>query len=109
MSSIPTIVLNNGVRMPQLGFGVFQIPDAETTEAVAAADGGARSVTVNRDSLVGVAATYTTTRPGWLTDSASGTSWCWWDEVFSSAHKGVGSCDGTSGANGVFRGGLFVR
>ena len=37
MSSIPTIVLNNGVRMPQLGFGVFQIPDAETTEAVAAA------------------------------------------------------------------------
>ena len=37
MNSIPTIVLNNGVRMPQLGFGVFQIPDAETTEAVAAA------------------------------------------------------------------------
>ncbi|MDF9752223.1 aldo/keto reductase [Arthrobacter sp. ES3-54] len=37
MSSIPNIVLNNGVRMPQLGFGVFQIPDAETTEAVAAA------------------------------------------------------------------------
>lgn len=37
MNSIPDIVLNNGVRMPQLGFGVFQIPDAETTEAVAAA------------------------------------------------------------------------
>jgi 2,5-diketo-D-gluconate reductase A len=37
MDSIPDIVLNNGVRMPQLGFGVFQIPDAETTEAVAAA------------------------------------------------------------------------
>ena len=37
MNSIPNIVLNNGVRMPQLGFGVFQIPDAETTEAVAAA------------------------------------------------------------------------
>jgi 2,5-diketo-D-gluconate reductase A len=45
MSSIPTIVLNNGVRMPQLGFGVFQIPDAETTEAVAAAlDAGYRSI-----------------------------------------------------------------
>ena len=37
MNSIPDIVLNNGVRMPQLGFGVFQISDAETTEAVAAA------------------------------------------------------------------------
>ena len=37
MNSMPHIVLNNGVRMPQLGFGVFQIPDAETTEAVAAA------------------------------------------------------------------------
>jgi 2,5-diketo-D-gluconate reductase A len=37
MNTIPNIVLNNGVRMPQLGFGVFQIPDAETTEAVAAA------------------------------------------------------------------------
>ena len=31
--------------MPQLGFGVFQIPDAETTEAVAAAlDAGYRSI-----------------------------------------------------------------
>ena len=37
MNSRPHIVLNNGVRMPQLGFGVFQIPDAETTAAVAAA------------------------------------------------------------------------
>jgi 2,5-diketo-D-gluconate reductase A len=45
MSSIPQIVLNNGVRMPQLGFGVFQIPDAETTEAVAAAlTAGYRSI-----------------------------------------------------------------
>ena len=45
MNSIPNIVLNNGVRMPQLGFGVFQIPDAETTEAVAAAlDAGYRSI-----------------------------------------------------------------
>lgn len=45
MNSIPHIVLNNGVRMPQLGFGVFQIPDAETTEAVAAAlEAGYRSI-----------------------------------------------------------------
>ncbi|MGA5647904.1 aldo/keto reductase [Streptomyces seoulensis] len=32
--TIPDITLNNGVRMPQLGFGVFQVPDDETAEAV---------------------------------------------------------------------------
>lgn len=33
--SVPTIVLNNGVTMPQLGFGVFQVPDlAECERAV---------------------------------------------------------------------------
>ncbi len=37
MTETPTITLNNGVVMPRLGFGVFQIPDAETTEAVGAA------------------------------------------------------------------------
>ncbi|MGN7977084.1 aldo/keto reductase [Microbacterium sp. 22195] len=35
--SIPTITLNNGIEMPQLGFGVFQVPDDETTVAVAEA------------------------------------------------------------------------
>lgn len=30
----PTLTLNNGVRMPVLGFGVFQIPDQETEQAV---------------------------------------------------------------------------
>jgi len=35
--SIPTIALNNGVEIPQLGFGVFQVPDDETTAAVTAA------------------------------------------------------------------------
>ncbi|MFD3655656.1 aldo/keto reductase [Streptomyces sp. NPDC058620] len=34
MTSIPHITLNNGVEMPQLGFGVFQVPDEETTAAV---------------------------------------------------------------------------
>jgi diketogulonate reductase-like aldo/keto reductase len=34
---IPTVKLNNGVEMPQVGFGVFQVPDAETTAAVATA------------------------------------------------------------------------
>ena len=37
MNSIPTIELNNGVAMPQIGYGVFQVPDAETEQAVAAA------------------------------------------------------------------------
>ncbi|MDT0423885.1 aldo/keto reductase [Streptomyces evansiae] len=41
----PTVTLNNGVVMPQLGFGVFQVPDAETTAAVASAlEAGYRSV-----------------------------------------------------------------
>ncbi|MBO1329758.1 aldo/keto reductase [Streptomyces sp. VRA16 Mangrove soil] len=37
MYSIPTVTLNNGVTMPQLGFGVFQVPDEETSAAVASA------------------------------------------------------------------------
>lgn len=37
MTSIPDVTLNNGVTMPQLGFGVFQVPDEETTAAVAGA------------------------------------------------------------------------
>ncbi|MDX6663883.1 MAG: 2,5-diketo-D-gluconate reductase, partial [Solirubrobacteraceae bacterium] len=31
---VPTIELNDGKTIPQLGFGVFQIPPAETAEAV---------------------------------------------------------------------------
>ncbi len=34
MSSVPTIELNDGHTIPQLGFGVFQIPPEETAEAV---------------------------------------------------------------------------
>lgn len=37
MTTIPTVTLNNGVQMPQLGFGVFQVSDDETTAAVGAA------------------------------------------------------------------------
>ncbi|KZB82907.1 aldo/keto reductase [Amycolatopsis regifaucium] len=45
MTDIPTVELNNGVEMPQLGFGVFQIPDEETTAAVKTAlDAGYRSI-----------------------------------------------------------------
>lgn len=32
MSSIPAVTLNNDVEMPLLGFGVFQIPDADECE-----------------------------------------------------------------------------
>ncbi|MFE6764703.1 aldo/keto reductase [Streptomyces sp. NPDC057689] len=45
MTSVPHITLNNGVRMPQLGFGVFQVPDDETAAAVGhALDAGYRSI-----------------------------------------------------------------
>lgn len=32
MTKVPTIKLNNGVEMPQLGFGVFQVPDLSQAE-----------------------------------------------------------------------------
>jgi diketogulonate reductase-like aldo/keto reductase len=34
MSQVPTITLNNGVTIPQLGFGVFLVPDEVTAAAV---------------------------------------------------------------------------
>jgi len=34
---IPTVTLNNGVQMPTLGFGVYQIPPQETEKAVTTA------------------------------------------------------------------------
>src|SRR3954469_210818 len=33
MATVPTITLNNGVEIPELGFGVFQIPPDATAEA----------------------------------------------------------------------------
>jgi 2,5-diketo-D-gluconate reductase A len=33
-STVPTIKLNDGAQIPQLGFGVFQIPPEDTAEAV---------------------------------------------------------------------------
>ncbi|MFF0765185.1 aldo/keto reductase [Streptomyces sp. NPDC003737] len=45
MTSVPTVTLNNGEKIPQLGFGVFQVPDEETTAAVASAlEAGYRSI-----------------------------------------------------------------
>ncbi|MDQ4118819.1 MAG: aldo/keto reductase, partial [Actinomycetota bacterium] len=42
---VPTITLNDGVRIPQLGFGTFQIDPARTAETVQAAlDTGYRHV-----------------------------------------------------------------
>ena len=37
MTTVPTIALNDGRRMPQLGFGVFQVPDDGAQAAVEAA------------------------------------------------------------------------
>jgi 2,5-diketo-D-gluconate reductase A len=34
VTSIPTVALNDGVEIPQLGFGVFQVPPEDTQEVV---------------------------------------------------------------------------
>jgi len=45
MSSVPTLRLNNGVEMPQLGFGVFLVPADEVVEPVRLAlDAGYRLI-----------------------------------------------------------------
>ncbi|PQZ94941.1 2,5-diketo-D-gluconic acid reductase [Arthrobacter sp. MYb227] len=44
-NNIPNITLNDGNTMPQLGFGVFQVPGEQTTNAVASAlEAGYRSI-----------------------------------------------------------------
>ncbi|KMO97560.1 aldo/keto reductase [Streptomyces roseus] len=45
MNEVPAIRLNNGTLMPQLGYGVFQVPDSEAAHAVGAAlEAGYRSI-----------------------------------------------------------------
>ncbi|MFD3550115.1 aldo/keto reductase [Streptomyces sp. NPDC058655] len=45
MNQVPTIKLNNGTLMPQLGYGVWQVPDAEAEQAVSTAlEAGYRSI-----------------------------------------------------------------
>ncbi|MFC4065277.1 aldo/keto reductase [Actinoplanes subglobosus] len=45
MGDTPVITLNNGVTIPQIGFGVFQIPEAQTAAAVTTAlEAGYRSI-----------------------------------------------------------------
>ncbi|RVU28773.1 aldo/keto reductase [Streptomyces antnestii] len=45
VSKVPPIILNNGVAMPQLGFGVWQVPDDEAEKAVTTAlEAGYRSI-----------------------------------------------------------------
>ncbi|RST13923.1 aldo/keto reductase [Streptomyces sp. WAC05374] len=45
MSKVPSITLNNGVSMPQLGFGVWQVPDDEAARTVGTAlEAGYRSI-----------------------------------------------------------------
>ncbi|THA79428.1 aldo/keto reductase [Streptomyces sp. A0642] len=45
MSQVPSLTLNNGVEMPQLGFGVWQVPDDEAeTAVVTAIESGYRSI-----------------------------------------------------------------
>jgi 2,5-diketo-D-gluconate reductase A len=45
VSTVPTLTLNDGNEIPQLGFGVFQIPPPDTAEAVRTAlDAGYRHI-----------------------------------------------------------------
>ncbi|MFJ1563854.1 aldo/keto reductase [Streptomyces erythrochromogenes] len=45
MNEVPAIRLNNGTLMPQLGFGVWQVPDAEAERTVGTAlEAGYRSI-----------------------------------------------------------------
>jgi 2,5-diketo-D-gluconate reductase A len=45
ISTVPTVTLNDGNEIPQLGFGVFQIPPPDTAEAVRTAfDSGYRHI-----------------------------------------------------------------
>jgi 2,5-diketo-D-gluconate reductase A len=45
MTQVPNIQLNNGVEIPQFGFGVFQVPPGETEQAVRDAfDAGYRHI-----------------------------------------------------------------
>ncbi|MER7751600.1 aldo/keto reductase [Kitasatospora sp. NPDC097643] len=45
MSNIPSVTLNDGAKIPQLGFGVWQVPDGEAATAVhSAIDAGYRSI-----------------------------------------------------------------
>lgn len=51
-TTIPTVKLNNGVEMPALGFGVFQIPPDQTEQAVIdALNTGYRSLDTARSYL----------------------------------------------------------
>ncbi|MCA1673760.1 MAG: aldo/keto reductase, partial [Actinobacteria bacterium] len=43
--TVPHVTLNNGVQIPQLGFGVFQVPPEETAQVVGTAlEAGYRSI-----------------------------------------------------------------
>jgi 2,5-diketo-D-gluconate reductase A len=45
VSKVPTVTLNNGIEMPQLGYGVWQVPDDEAAQAVGTAlEAGYRSI-----------------------------------------------------------------
>lgn len=45
MTQVPNITLNNGALIPQLGFGVYQVPPEEAAQAVTSAlDAGYRSI-----------------------------------------------------------------
>jgi 2,5-diketo-D-gluconate reductase A len=93
MSTIPLVTLNNGVEIPQVGFGVFLIPEEETEEAVTAAlDTGYRHIDTAayyfNESAVGAAIE----KSGIPRDELFVTTKCWNDDQgYDSALKAFDS------------------
>ncbi|MFI5060988.1 MAG: aldo/keto reductase, partial [Actinomycetales bacterium] len=81
MTSIRTVALNDGNRIPQLGFGVYKIPEADTADAVVAAlDAGYRHIDTasfyENERAVGEGIR----RSGVDRDEVFVTSKVWWDQ-----------------------------
>ena len=99
MSSVPNLVLNNGVEIPQLGFGVFKVPADETKQAVSTAlEAGYRHIDTARlygnEAAVGEAVR----ESGLMRDEVFVTSKVWnKDQGFDSTLRGFDASMGQLG------------
>ena len=83
--TVPHLLLNNGVEIPQLGFGVFKIPEDRTREAVLTAlDAGYRHIDTARlygnEAAVGAAINDAVADSGLLRDEIFVTTKVWNDD-----------------------------
>ena len=64
--TVPHVVLNNGIEIPQVGFGVWRVPDAETKQAVATAlAAGYRHIDTAKPTTTRRASALPYASPGW--------------------------------------------